>query len=174
VGGSIATASFGTKPRRHRLVSLVNITYNCMCINSKYDEVMGTKEGYGEIILVILGFGAEAAAPRVHHCHIRYQKYNMKCFPIQIGIPLTITQIIRSVSFEESEANSTRTISLDSSTIVDDMSKITSLIPLSSTSIAHRDQESKRKESSGDSTLEATMIFPRRSEQQRSMDWSEG
>ena len=36
-------------------------------------------------------------------------------------------QVIRSVSLEESEANSMKTISLDSSTIVDEMSKITSL-----------------------------------------------
>ena len=36
-------------------------------------------------------------------------------------------KVIRSVSFEESDANSTRTISLDSSTTVDEISKITSL-----------------------------------------------
>jgi len=41
-------------------------------------------------------------------------------------IGLTIMEFIRSVAFE-GEAYSIRTISLDSSTTVDDMSKITSL-----------------------------------------------
>ena len=36
-------------------------------------------------------------------------------------------QVVRSVSFDDSEANSMRTISLDSSTTNDEMSKMTSL-----------------------------------------------
>ena len=83
--------------------------------------------GYGEISLVILGVGAEVAALRVHHRHIRYKQTSILAFK-QDEIALALMQVIRSVAFEEeSDANSTTTISFDSSTTVDEISKITCL-----------------------------------------------
>jgi len=72
----------------------------------------------------ILELAAEAAALRVHHLNHRY-KQTMS--PIHDEIGSTLMQIIRSVAFEGSEANSMRTISFDSSTTVDDISTMTSL-----------------------------------------------
>jgi len=76
---------------------------------------------------MILGLGAEVAALRVHHRHIRYKQTSILAFN-QHEIALALMQVIRSVAFDEdSEANSTITISLDSSTTVDEISKITCL-----------------------------------------------
>jgi len=82
---------------------------------------------YGEISLGILGLGAEVAALRIHHRHIRYKQTSILAFK-QDEIDSALMQVIRSVAFDEdSEANSTITISFDSSTTVDEISKITSL-----------------------------------------------
>ena len=83
-----------------------------------------SQRGYGEVILVILGIGAEVAGLRVHHRNIRYRQKSILAFK-QDEIALALMQVIRSGALdEESEANSTRTISLDSSTTVDEISKI--------------------------------------------------
>ena len=76
---------------------------------------------------MILGLSAQVAALRVHHRHIRYKQKSILAFK-QNDIALALMQVIRSVAFDEdSEANSTITISFDSSTTVDEISKITSL-----------------------------------------------
>ena len=83
--------------------------------------------GYGKIGLVILGLSAEVAALRVHYRHIRYNQTSVSDFK-QDEVALALMQVIRSVAFDEdSEANSMTTISLDSSTTVDEISNITSL-----------------------------------------------
>jgi len=73
VGGAIISASeaVGTKPRRHRLVSLVNMTYKFVRMNVNDNAIVLSQRGYGEIILLILGLCAQVAALRVHHGHIR-------------------------------------------------------------------------------------------------------
>jgi len=86
-----------------------------------------SQRGYGEISLGILGLGAEIAVLRVHHRHIRYRQKSLLIFK-QDEIALALMQVIRSVAFdEENEANSMTTISLDSSTTADEISKISSL-----------------------------------------------
>ena len=78
-------------------------------------------------------------------------------------------QVIRSVSFEESDANSMRTISLDSPTIVDEISKMTSLqyIPLTFASTT-RALRNSVKEPNGFITLESMKIFQQRVELRQS------
>jgi len=77
--------------------------------------------------LSILGLGAEVAVLRVHHRHFRYKQKRYVGFQ-QDEIASALMQVIRSVAFDgESKANSTRTISLDSSTTVDEIFKTTSL-----------------------------------------------
>ena len=70
---------------------------------------------------------------------------------------------IQIVAFEESEANSTRTISLDSSTTVDDMSKITSLDITVDINLAMNSTESSDRSTRKLMviTLEETRIFQR-------------
>ena len=80
---------------------------------------------YGDLKQGVPGLPTEAAALRVDHRHHRYMSSMNRCNAKLL--PLTLMQVIRSVIFDESEANSMRTISLDSSTTVDDISMITSL-----------------------------------------------
>ena len=85
------------------------------------------KRGYGKKTLGIFGLSAEVAVLRVHHRHVRYKQKSILAFK-KDEIALALMQVIRSVAFdEESEANSTRTISLDSSTTDDEIFKFTCL-----------------------------------------------
>jgi len=78
---------------------------------------------YGDFKQGILCISAVASALRVHHRHKRY-KQSMKC---KHEITMTLMEVIRSVVFDGREASPMRTISLDSSTTVDEMSIMTSL-----------------------------------------------
>jgi len=69
VGGAILSASEGTKPRRHRLVSLVNITYKLVHMNVSEDNAIVLtqtgvrKKNSGHIWAQRRGCGFESPPP---------------------------------------------------------------------------------------------------------------